>query len=111
MENTIWDNLKYILRDLRYLTLFPKKYPVPEGKGDEYWREVRRRRNEMKKVLRGTDCHWHIIEYNDGHKELTYLSCHAWGIFGASAIYRGLLFPRIVDFVDFANIKRIYTAF
>ena len=101
------------IHDLRYVKLYRKQYPVPQGKDDDYWRGVMRRYGNFEKQLKGRYYRWHVIEFKDGRKELAYLRVLQNGLFSgmASAIYRGVLFPHRVTFPQFDAMKDIRVAF
>ena len=109
----IYYQIVNLLDDLRYIKLFRKQYPVPQGKGEDYWRDVMRRYGNFEKELKGGYYHWHVIEYKDGRKELAYLRVLQNGLFSGmySAIYRGLLFPHRITHPQFDAMKEIRIAF
>ena len=111
MEELI-NKIEHIFADLRYFTLFPRKYDVPEGMGEQYWRSVRRAYGNMEKRIQCCSYHWYVIEFKDGHKELAYLRVLQNGILSglAPAIYRGFI-PRRISAKQFPNIKDIRLAF
>lgn len=100
-------------KDLRYLTLFPRRYDTPQGKDADYWSGVSRRYAKMQKIINSSDYHWRIITYEDGHKELAYLRVLKGGLFSGKlpAIYRGLIIPHKVGHGTFSHIKDIRLAF
>lgn len=102
-----------IIKDLRYLTLFPKRYNTPKGRSRDYWGEVDRKYGNVMKRLTHSIFRWHVIEYNDGHMELAYLRVLKGGIFSGAypALYRGPLFPHRISIGTFSHIKDIYLAF
>lgn len=106
-------DLLNMLADLRHLTLFPRKYKVLPEKGCEYWSRVGREYSNVEKQLDSCDYHWYVLGFSDGHQELTYLRVLQGGLFSgyASAIYRGLLFPRRIGRITFAHIENIRLAF
>ena len=109
----IFYQIVHTIEDLRYVKLYRKQYPVPQGKGEDYWRDVMRRYGNFEKKLRGSYYRWHVIEYKDGRKELAYLRVLKNGIFSGmcSAIYRGLLYPHRITHVQFDAMKTIRVAF
>jgi len=104
---------KNFLSDLRYLTLFPRRYRTSGRRPADYWHSVFKDYKNTEKLLDSSDYHWRVLEFKDGHKELAYLRVLQDGVFSgyASAIYRGLVIPRRVDYPTFANIERIRLAF
>lgn len=117
MKKELFEDIYYqlmnIFADLRHVKLYRKRYPVPQGKGDDYWRDVMRRYGNLEKELRGRFFRWHVIEYKDGRKELAYLRVLQNGVFSglAPAIYRGILIPHRVTFPQFDAMKEIRLAF
>ena len=109
----IYYSIKNIIADLRYIKLYRKRYDVPQGMGEDYWRAVMRRYGNFEKKLKGSSFRWHVIEYKDGRKELAYLRVLQNGIFSgmASAIYRGILIPHRISFAQFDAMKNIRGAF
>ena len=99
--------------DLRYVKLYRKQYPVPQGMSDDYWRDVMRRYGNFEKEIKGGYYRWYVIEFKDGRKELAYLRVLQNGIFSGMrpAIYRGLLFPHRVTHAQFDAMKDISVAF
>lgn len=104
---------KNFLSDLRYLTLFPRRYRTSGRRPADYWHEVVRDYKNAEKLLDSSDFRWRVLEFKDGHKELAYLRVRQGGFLSgyASAIYRGVVFPRRIDYPTFANIDRIRLAF
>ena len=104
---------KRILADLRYLTLLPARYRAHVKKGADYWHDVVKDYKNTEKVLLSSDFRWRILEFKDGHRELAYIRVLQGGFFSgyASAIYRGLLIPRRIDYPTFDHIERILLAF
>ena len=102
-----------LIGDLRYLTLFHRRYKTTRGEGGDYWRsEIRRYGDAEKRILCASTC-WHVIEFKDGHKELAYLRVLRDGFFSGKgpAIYRGRFIPRRIGFATFSNITDIRLAF
>ena len=109
----IFYQIVHTIEDLRYVKLYRKQYPAPQGMGEDYWRGVVRRYGNFQKQL-GKGCgDWYVIEFKDGRKELAYLRVLQNGIFSGMrpALYRGLLFPHIVTHVQFDAMKSISLAF
>ena len=109
----IFYQIVHTIEDLRYVKLYRKQYPVPQGKGEEYWRDVMRRYGNRMKEIRDGYYHWYVIEFKDGRKELAYLRVLHNGLFSGMcpAIYRGLLFPHLVRHAQFDAMKEIRLAF
>lgn len=101
------------LADLRYLTLFPRRYREAVKHSADYWRAEIRRYANTEKRIECTDYQWYVLEFKDGHKELARLRVLQGGLFSgyAPAIYRGLVIPRRIGFVTFAHIENIRLAF
>lgn len=104
---------KNMLADLRYLTIFPRKYRASGVRPADYWNTVVKEYKNTEKLLESSDFRWRVLEFKDGHKELAYLRVLQGGLLSgqASAIYRGLVFPRRVDYPTFAEIDLIRLAF
>lgn len=102
-----------MVADLRHLTIFPRKYTAPKKKAADYWTGIVKEYKNTEKVLDSSDFHWRVLEFADGHKELAYLRVLQGGLLSgySSAIYRGLVIPRRIDYVTFSNIDRIRLAF
>jgi len=100
-------------KDIRYLTPFPRRRNPPTGMTREYWGNVLRRYGNARKDIRTSNNHWRVISYDDGSRELAYLRVLQGGIFSGKypAIYRGVIFPRMVDYGTFAHITDIRLAF
>ena len=96
-------------RDILCLRLFRKRYRPPDGMGREYWGLVVRRYGNSMKTIRASANHWRIITYDDGRRELAYMRVGRAGRY--PALYRGLLFPRMVDYGTFAHILTLELAF
>ena len=107
----ITERIKDIWEDLRYVTLFPRRYETLQGMGEDYWREVNHRLAQTKKRVDTCDWHWYVIEYKDGHKETTKLRVSKAGPFSGAALYRGVIIPRHVGIGTFDHIKNIRLAF
>lgn len=109
----IYYQIVHTIEDMRYIKLYRKQYPVPQGKGEDYWRDVMRRYGNTEKRVKCSYYHWHVIEFKDGRKELAYLRVLQNGIFSgmASAIYRGILIPHRITYPQFDAIKEIRLAF
>ena len=107
------EDLKYILDDLRHITLFPRRYETRQGMDAEYWREVGHRMSQVEKRVDCCPWHWYVIEYKDGHKETTRLRVLKGGFFSGMypALYRGAIYPRMVIIGTFDHIKDIRLAF
>lgn len=105
--------LQNFFADLRYFTLFPKRYDAPKGQSQEYWRNVTRSYGNMQKRIKWSYFRWYVITYDDGHKELAYIRVLCGGIFSglSPALYRGIIIPRMIDYSTFARIKDIKIAF
>ena len=101
------------LGDLRHLKLFPKRYKTPQGQPLSYWTEIARRYGNAEKTISSSDYHWRVIEYKDGRKELAYLRVLQGGFLTGAypAIYRGIIFPKMLGYGTFAHIKEIRLAF
>lgn len=106
-------DIQNIMADLRYLTLFPRKYRTPRGRAADYWRGVSRSYGNAQKVIETSDYHWRVIEYRDGHRELTYLRVLKGGLLSGlyPAIYRGLIIPRRIGIATFSQVRDITPAF
>lgn len=106
-------DIQNIVADLRHITLFPRKYAVPVKKDRDYWGGIVKEYKNAEKMLDSSDFRWMVLEFADGHKELAYLRVLQGGFFSghASAIYRGLIIPRRIDYVTFSHIDRIRLAF
>ena len=104
---------KNFLSDLRYLTLFPRRYRTSGRRPADYWHEVVRDYKNAEKMLDSSDFRWMVLEFADGPKELAYLRVRQGGFLSgyASAIYRGLIIPRRIDYVTFSHSDRIRRAF
>lgn len=89
--------------------LFHKRYKTPQGKSRAYWSKVMRRYGNTQKELSSTDWRWRIVTYDDGRRELFYLKERAGGILTGKypAIYRGIIFPKLIGYGTFAHIKSI----
>lgn len=109
----IYYQIVNILDDLRHVKLYRKQYPTPQGKGEDYWRDVMHRYGNFEKKVQCGYYHWYVIEFKDGRKELAYLRVLQNGLFSGmrSAVYRGLLFPHIITHVQFDAMKDISLAF
>ena len=105
--------IKNCLADLRHLTLFPRRYKTPQGRGPEYWDDVVRRYKNYEKVILSSDWHWRVLEFDDGHCELADLRVLQNGFFSGhqSAIYRGLVIPRRIGYGTWSHVKSIRLAF
>ena len=105
--------LKSYWNDLRCFTLFPKRYKTPQGLSAEHWHKVTREYGNMQKRLRQSDMRWRIITYDDGRRELAYLKERSGGLLTGMtpAIYRGIIFPKMIRIGQFAHIKDIRIAF
>lgn len=105
--------LKSHWADIRYLTLFPRRYKPPKGLSMDCWDAVLRRYCNMEKTISSSSLRWRVIHYDDGRKELAYLRVLQGGLFSgfAPAIYRGVIIPRMVDYGTFAHIRTIELAF
>ena len=108
----LWE-IRNFLSDIKYLTLFPKRYRIPQGKGAQYWRDNGFKYGCMMKKIDGSVYRWRVIEYDDGHKELAYLRVLCNGVFsgGFPAIYRGRIIPHLLTRGTFSRIKKIRIAF
>lgn len=109
----IYYQIVHTIEDMRYIKLYRKQYPVPQGKSDDYWRDVVRRYGNVEKKIKCGFYHWYVIEFKDGRKELAYLRVLQNGLFSGmrSAIYRGILFPHKVSHAQFDAMKDISVAF
>ena len=107
------EEFKNLLADLRYLTLVPRRYSTRQGLSAEYWGKVDRRYANAEKAVETSAYHWRVVEYKDGHKELTYLRVLQNGIVSgmAPALYRGLIIPRRIRLGTFDHVKDIRLAF
>ena len=108
-------NLNQIMADLRCFVFFGRRCRAPlpafatkQAKID-YWHTISRRYGNTIKRLTTSGYRWRILTFKDGHKELAYLSVRKWGL--APAIFRGLVIPRMVGYIQFSNIQSIKTAF
>lgn len=101
------------MRDLLGMVIFPRRYPVPAGKTEDWWRGVMRRYANVEKKLDGSDFSWYVITYDDGHRETARLKVLRKGIASgmAPAIYRGVVFKSRVSFATFAHVTDIWPAF
>lgn len=111
---------KYLLRDLRYATLFPKRYGMPPAVPQdrdarvEWWGAVSRSMERTTHEIYGSDCRWYVVLFKDGRKELAYLKCRRrHGKFSGRIppLYRGWLFPVRVRHMWYAWVKSIRKAF
>ena len=104
---------KQIIRDLLHITLFPRRYRTPKGRGEDWWREVMRRYANDEKRIESTCFQWYVIQYDDGHLETARLRVLQKGFFSGMtpAIYRGAVIPRLVTFGTYSHIKDIRLAF
>ena len=102
-----------LIGDLRYIKLYRKRYKPPMGMTRELWSNVMRRYNNKQKDIRSSCFNWYVCSFDDGRRELMYLRVLHGGIFSGmySAIYRGLIIPRMLDYHTFAHIKEIRLAF
>lgn len=107
------ERIKEIWEDLRYVTLFPRRYETRQGLDGDYWREVMHRMGNTKKKVDCCPWHWYVIEYNDGHKETTRLRVLKGGFFSgmSPALYRGAIIPKMVCVGTYDHIKSIRLAF
>ena len=105
-------DLDHIFSDLRHLTLFPRRYPTPQGKGHDFWAGVVRRYHNAEKEIEDAGSPWFVIEWRDGGQELAFLRVLKGGFFSGRypAIYRGFL-PRRLSYSDFSRIEAIRAAF
>ena len=108
-----FERIKEIWEDLRYVTLFPRRYDTRQGMGVDYWQAVSRRLLQTKSKVSRCAWSWYVIEYEDGHKETTRLRVIKGGLFGGmgAALYRGAVIPRMVHIGTFDHIKDIRLAF
>lgn len=112
-----------IWQDLRYLTLFPKRYkgsppdcPADRDEWRKYWGRVSRKLARFTKEVQSSDQHWRVITYKDGRKELAYIKVRTTFYVGMvnkrGQLCRGLsVFHRAVTPHQFAFIKSIRLAF
>ena len=105
--------IKDLMEDLRHITIFPRRYKSPKGRSAEWWREVMRRYANTEKRIESNYYHWYVIKYDDGHMETARLRVLQGGLFSGMtpAIYRGMIFPRMVDFGTYSHIKDLRLAF
>lgn len=92
--------------DLRYLTLFPKDYGVPQGKSAEYWRKVSRDYGNRYKRVCACDYKWYVITFKDGRRELAYITPNQ----KYHVLRRGII-PRRWRLTQFAHVKDMRLAF
>lgn len=102
-----------VIGDLLGMVIFPRRYPVPTGKAEDWWRGVMRRYANAEKKLEGSDWSWYVLTFDDGHRETTRLKVLRRGIISGMcpAIYRGVIFKRIVTFATFSHVIDIWPAF
>lgn len=107
------ERIKIFFEDARYITLFPRRYKTRRGMGEDYWRDVNHRLEQVKKMVDGCSWHWYVIEFKDGHRETTRLRVLKGGFFSGMypALYRGAVYPRMVDISTFDHINEISLAF
>ena len=111
------DQIQIFFRDIRYLTLFPKRCPAvsPPKDRNELIKAAFRSVGNLWRIKNRVDrsaYHWYIVTFKDGHKELTYLkSRYAWWGFKGGVLYRGLIFPRRATYRWSDNVDSIRLAF
>lgn len=91
-----------ILADLRSLVLFPKGRARPQGLTAEQWNAVSRKQGNMAKRITCSDCHWRVVHFNDGTRELAYLTARK------GVVYRGLILRKELPYWA---VRRVTTAF
>ena len=106
------DKIKYMLADLRHLTISPRRYTSSPVTGEDGWSKVIRGYGNTEKRIQSSNHRWYVIEFDDGHEELAFLRVLRGGLFSGKcpAIYRGFL-PGRIDFVTFSHVKDIRPAF
>ena len=109
------EQIGYILSDLRYLRIFPRRYSkrAREDWREVSWGEVMRRYGNTQKDILNSGIRWRVITYDDGRKELAYLRVLQGGLLTGAypAIYRGIIIPRRIDYPTFSHIRNIRLAF
>jgi len=109
------EQLKYFFSEVRYFTLFPKRYKttkIAERKArEDYWRKVARDYGNFKKRVDCRDWHWYVVTYKDGRKELAYFK--VWRIVNphGGTLRRGFLFPRYWTTREYEHVSKIRLAF
>ena len=106
-------NIKHFFADLRYLTLFPRRYEARPGMTHADWKDLRAHYAGDMKKLANTHYRWRVITYDDGHKELVYLRVLRGGIVsgGYPGIYRGIIIPRLVKYATYSRMVESRIAF
>lgn len=101
--------------DLRYLTLFPKRYGTPQGLSADDWHKLNREFGNLRKKMSGTDNRWYVITFKDGRKELSYIKVRSEGIYHNDYVRGGVLcrgiIPRRWLVTEYANVAGIKIAF
>ena len=107
------ERLKEIVDDLRHIAIFPARYETPGRNDSDYWRGLMRKYGNAEKRIQSSGFSWYVLEYRDGRQELVHLRVLRNGLFSgkAPAIYRGMLFPRMIDLATFSHIENIRLAF
>lgn len=109
--------IKLILRDLRYFTIFPRRYkqvpqdcPADAKERVEYFHKVSRAMSNQGKKIRCSCYHWYVITFKDGHKELAYLKWRTFpyeGLLVKGAFCRGLIYHHPIDALWYSHVQSI----
>ena len=101
--------------DLRYLTLFPKRYGSPQGLSADEWKVIIKEFSNLHKRMRSTGYRWYVITFKDGRKELSYLKVRTGGIYSSDYFRGGVLcrgiIPRRWHVTQYAHVESIRVAF
>lgn len=109
------EEIKYLLRDLRYFTLIPKKYKTTRiadfDERNAYWSKVAKDYYNFKKRVDSSDYHWYVITYKDGRKELAYFKVWRLVLPHGGGLCRLALVRRYFGTQEYEHVKDIRLAF
>ena len=103
--------LKSYWDDLRYISLFPRRYKPTKGKNEEYWRRVSRAYGNFAKAVDCSATNWYVITFKDGRKELAFFKVRRNVIPHGGRLCRGCIFHRYWSVVQYEHTKSIRLAF
>ena len=105
------ETLTCFLKDIRHLTLFPKRYELTHYGDENYWHKVSTDLWNFKKRVKSNAYNWYVVTYKDGRQELAYFRVWYLIIPRRGRLCRGILYPRLWGIQRHEHVKDIRLAF